>query len=208
MIRVLLGIISTSVYKYMGLKNFIKSKRNIGYLVLLSVVIFGCLWAFIYSGIITQSFKDKIVSQTYNNQEAEIENLLVTETKEGEKLWELYAEKGTYSDQDSIVFLEDLIGNFYDNNKVKASFKADNGTYNSKLKEIKLFNNVILVYDDGTNITTDRLEYKGKNEDIIAQGNIRIEKPNEVVIFGSKAILKGDFSDFNIEGRTKTQFYM
>ena len=55
---------------------------------------------------------------------------------------------------------------------------------------------------------TDRLIYSGKNEDIEAIGNIRIEKPNEAIIMGNKAILKGDFSDFHIIGRTKTQFYM
>ncbi len=192
----------------MTLKNLIKNKKVLGYVILFLVIITGCFLSFIYAEIITKPIKDKINDNTYNYKEAEIENLLVTETKEGEKLWELYAEKGMYSDSDNIVLLTDLIGNFYDGNKVKASFKADNGTYNSEKKEIILYNNVFLVYFDGTNIQTDRLEYKGKNEDIVAHGNIRIEKPNEAIIFGSKAILKGDFSDFHIEGRTKTQFYM
>ncbi len=192
----------------MTLKNFIQKKKNLGYFILFSIIVIACLWAFIYAGMITKNFKHKIADQTYNNKEANIENLLVTETKEGEKLWELYSESGMYSDVDNIVYLEDLIGNFYDKNAVKASFKADNGTYNATQKEIILYNNVLLVYDDGTNIQADRIEYKGKNEDITAQGNIRIEKPDEAVTYGSKAILKGDFSDFHIEGRTKTQFYM
>ena len=113
-----------------------------------------------------------------------------------------------YTDADNIVLLENLIGNFYEDDKVKASFKADKGTYNSTKKQIILYDNVVLVYIDGTNIMTDRLIYSGKNEDIEAIGNIRIEKPNEAIIMGNKAILKGDFSDFHIIGRTKTQFYI
>ncbi len=192
----------------MALSDYIKSKKKYVYIVAFTLIAFACLWAFIYASIITNSFKNKISSQTYQNKEANIENLLVTETKDGKKLWELYAETGKYSDVNNIVFLEDLIGNFYDDDKVKASFKADKGTYNSTNKNIILSDNVILVYDDGTNITTERLEYKGKNEDIVAVGNVRIEKPDEAIIIGSKAILKGDFSDFHIEGRTKTHFYM
>lgn len=192
----------------MDMKKIFKRKRNILYVVLFSFIIIACLWSFIYAGMITKSFKNKINDNSYNNKEANIENLLVTETKEGEKLWEMYAENGRYSDIDSVVFLENIIGNFYDDKKVKASFKADRGTYHSIKKEIILYDNVLLVYEDGTNIKADRIKYSGKGQDIIALGNIRIEKPNEAIIFGNKAILKSDYSDFHIEGRTKTQFYM
>ncbi len=189
-------------------EKLFKKKRNIAYVVLFSVIIIGCLWAFISASVITKTFKNKIIDQTYKNKEANIESLLVTETDQGKKLWELYADTGMYTDADNIVLLENLIGNFYEDDKVKASFKADKGTYNSTKKQIILYDNVVLVYIDGTNIMTDRLIYSGKNEDIEAIGNIRIEKPNEAIIMGNKAVLKGDFSDFHIIGRTKTQFYM
>lgn len=192
----------------MVLKNFIKNKRNLAGIIFFAIIVFACIWAFVYAGIITASFKDKIIDQTYNNKEANIENLLVTETKESQKLWELFADSGRYSDTDSVVFLEGIIGNFYDDKVVKASFKADRGTYHTEKKEIILYDNVFIVYADGTNIITDRLTYSGKETDIVAQGRVRIEKPNEAIIYGSKAVLKGDFSDFHIEGRTQTKFYM
>ena len=192
----------------MAIKNFFNSKKNIAFTIVLVVIIILCIWSFIYAGIITKSFKNKIVNQTYNNKEANIENLLVTETKDGEKLWELFADTGTYSDNNNVVLLEGAIGNFYEDGKVKASFKADRGTYHSLKKEIILYNNVLIVYADSTNISADRIFYAGKDKDIEAVGNVRIEKPDEVIVYGNKAILKGDFSDFHIEGRTKTQFYM
>ncbi len=192
----------------MKLEKILKDKKNLAYIITFSIIAIACLWAFIYAGIITKSFKNKIIDQTYQNKEANIENLLVTETKDGDKLWELYSEVGRYSDTDNIVFLEKVLGNFYKDKKVKSSFKSDSGTYHSIKKEIILYGNVLIVYDDGTNIQCDRIKYAGKNEDIKASGNVRIEKPNEAIIMGNEAVLKGDFSDFHIEGRTQTQFYM
>ena len=192
----------------MTLKKILSDKKNLAYVILFSVVTIACLWAFISAGIITKSFKHKLIDQTYNNKEANIESLLVTETKDGEKLWELFADKGTYNDIDNVVLLEDIVGNFYEDKKVKASFKADKGTYNTTKKQVILYDNIVMVYEDGTNIEADQIIYSGKGEDIIATGKIRIEKPNEAIIWGTRAILKGDFTDFNIEGRTKTQFYM
>ena len=192
----------------MALKNILKDKKSLAIIVSFTILVIACLWAFISAGIITKTFKDKIIEQTYNNKEANIESLLVTETKDGQKLWELYADVGTYTDTDNIVLLQNLIGNFYDDNKVKASFKADTGTYNATTKQIILFNNVILVYEDGTNLQTERLTYSGKETDIIAEGKVRIEKPGEAVVMGNKAILSSDYKDFHIEGRTETHFYM
>lgn len=192
----------------MALEKFLKNKKNVAIAVGFLAIILLCIWAFVSAGMITKSFKTKIIEQTYKNKEANIESLLVTETKDGEKLFELYAETGRYSDTDNIVFLTDLIGNFYEENKVKASFKSNEGTYDSNTKHIVLTGDVLIVYFDGTNISTDMLVYKGKQEDIRAIGNVRIEKPNEAVIMGEEAVLDGDYSDFHIDGRTKTQFYM
>lgn len=192
----------------MSVKNFLTNKKNILYVAAFSIIALACLWAFISASVITSSFKNKILNQTYQNKEANIESLLVTETKDGAKLWELFAETGTYTDSNNIVLLEGIIGNFYDDNAVKASFKADKGTYNADKKQIILYDNVILVYKDGTNISAQRIRYDGKDTDIIAEGDVRIEKPNEAVLIGNKAVLDKNYKDFHIEGRTETRFYM
>ena len=192
----------------MSVKNFLTNKKNILYIAAFSIIALACLWAFISASVITSSFKNKILNQTYQNKEANIESLLVTETKDGAKLWELFAETGTYTDSNNIVLLEGIIGNFYDDNAVKASFKADKGTYNADKKQIILYDNVILVYKDGTNISAQRIRYDGKDTDIIAEGDVRIEKPDEAVLLGNKAVLDKNYKDFHIEGRTQTRFYM
>ena len=189
-------------------KQKVKSYKNILVTVLFALIAIGCLWAFLYAGLVTKSFKNKIIQNTYKAKEAAIENLLVTETKNGQKLWEMFADVGSYTEVDGIVLLDNIIGNVYGETGVKASFKADKGTYNSNNKQIILYDNVYMIYFDGTNITTDRLIYSGKDKDIVAEGKVRIERPNSAVIYGSKAVLSPDYKDFNITGRTKTHFYM
>jgi len=195
----------------MALKDIFKRKRNAAYILTAAMIIISSLWAFIYAGSVTKSFKQKILDNTYNSKEAAVENMLLTETKDGQKEWELFAETGTYAETNGIVLLERLTGNVFEENGsgiVKASFKADKGTYNTKSRQIIFYDNVIMVYNDGTNIKTDKLVYSGKNEDIIAEGNVLINSPDKASSSGMRAVLNGDYSKFDIKGRTQTRFYM
>lgn len=182
-------------------------KKNIGYIVVFSVILIACLWAFISAGIITKNFKAKMKNEDYARKEVDINNLLVTETKDGKKLWELFAETGHYDNKNNVAYLNDIIGNFYDKEKVVASFRSSEGTYNQDKKEIVLYNDTVIVYKDGSNVRANRIVWAGKNTDIKAQGNIRLEKPGQAIVYGSNAVLKYDFSDFKIKGRTRTELY-
>ncbi len=182
-------------------------KRDIGYIVVFSVIVIACLWAFISAGVITKNFKSKISTEDFSKKEVDIENLLVTETKNGEKLWELFAENGHYDNLNNVVLLNDIIGNFYDENKVVASFKSSQGTYNADTKKIVLYSDTLIVYKDGSNVRANRIVWAGSDKDITAQGKIRLEKPGEAIIYGSNAVLKNDLSDFKIHGRTRTELY-
>lgn len=182
-------------------------RRNIGYIAVFLIVLLACLWAFISAGIITKNFKAKIKNEDFAKKEVDIESLLVTETKNGKKLWELFAENGHYDNKNNVAFLNNIIGNFYDNDKVVASFKSAQGTYNAATKQIVLYNDTLIVYKDGSNVRANRIVWAGKTTDIKAEGRIRLEKPNQAVIYGSSAVLKNDLSDFKIQGRTRTELY-
>lgn len=182
-------------------------KKNIGYIVVFSIIVLACLWAFISAGIITKTFKTKMLKDDYAKKEVNIENLLVTETKDEKKLWELFADTGHYDNKDNVAYLDDIIGNFYKGDEVVASFKSSRGTYNYITKQIILYNDTVIVYKDGSNIRASRIKWAGKNKDIIAEGQIRLEKPNQMIIHGTKAVLNSSFSDFKIYGRTRTEIY-
>ncbi len=181
--------------------------KRIGYIVIFSIIVIACLWAFISAGIITRNFKKEASQDDFSKKQVDIQNLLVTETKDGKKLWEMFAEKGHYDNKTNIVFLEDIIGNFYQNGEVVASYKSNQGTYNSEIKKVVLYNNSLIVYKDGSNFSASRIEWAGKNKDIVASGTIRLEKPKEAIIYGNKAVLSSDLSDFRVEGRTRTEIY-
>lgn len=182
-------------------------RKNIGYIIVFSIILIACLWAFISAGIITKNFKAKMKNEDFAKKEVDIESLLVTETKNGKKLWELFAENGHYDNKNNVAFLNDIIGNFYEKEKVVASFKSSQGTYNAETKQIVLYNDTVIVYKDGSNLRANRIVWAGKDVNIEAQGNIRVEKPNEAIIYGASATLKPDLSDFKIKGRTRTELY-
>ncbi len=183
-------------------------KINILYISVFIIIIFAVIWAFMSAGIITRNFNKNIMNNPAENKEVNIEGLYVTDTKNGVKSWELFADTGHYDNTQNIVFLTDIIGNFYDNEKVVVSFKAKRGTYTTEDKHINLHEDVVFVHHNGANITADRITWKGKEENITAVGNVRVEKPGEVIIYGQEAVLKPELDDFKINGRTKTLFYL
>ncbi len=182
-------------------------KRKIAYIVVLVLVIIGCLWAFISAGMITRSFKKEMLSDAGQKQELNIKNLVITETKEDKKYWELYAEDGYYDSVNKVAILYDLVGNFYDNDKVVLSMKSTKGTFDENSKKVVLYDDTYIIYKDGTNVTADRFVWKGKDEDITAQGNVVIRKYAELRTFSDKAVLSNKQTQIKIIGRSKTELY-
>ena len=182
-------------------------KRKIAYIVVLVLIIIGCLWAFISAGMITRSFKKEMLSDAGQKQELNIKNLVITETKEDKKYWELYAEDGYYDSVNKVAILYDLVGNFYDNDKVVLSMKSTKGTFDENSKKVVLYDDTYIIYKDGTNVTADRFVWKGKDEDITAQGNVVIRKYAELRTFSDKAVLSNKQTQIKIIGRSKTELY-
>lgn len=185
----------------------LKNKRNIGFLVLVLIVAGACLWAFISAGVITQGFKKRLADESLGKQEVTIQNLLVTETKEGVKTWEMFAEQGYYDNTNQVAVLSDIVGNFYKDNEVVASFKSARGTYNQVKREIILYEDSLIVYKDGSNVSANQMSWAGKGTDVLANGNVRMELPNKVIVYGEKAVLNSEFNDLQVLGRTKTEIY-
>lgn len=99
-------------------------KKNRFYLIILAIIIIALLWAFVSATVITKSFQKKAKENKLANKKIYVEDLLITETKDGKKYWEIFADKGHYADSDKIAFVTNSIGNFYEDEEVKASFKS------------------------------------------------------------------------------------
>ena len=108
--------------------------------------------------------------------------------------------------ESKVVLLYKPLGNFYDkDNNVIMSFKSDKGTYQEDNKKIILYDNILIVYKDGTYVTADKLIWAGKDEDTVALGHVRIIQDGKVKTSGDKAILSNQMTHFSIDGETKTE---
>lgn len=182
-------------------------KRKIAYIIILSAILIGCIWAFISAGVITRNFKKEVLGSAGEKQELNIKNLVITETKENKKYWELYAESGYYDSKNKVAILYDLIGNFYDDDKVVLSMKSTKGTFDENSKKVILYDDSYIIYKDGTNVTADRFIWQGRDKDIVANGNVIIRRYGEIRTFSDKAVLSNQQTQVKIIGRSKTELY-
>lgn len=182
-------------------------KRTI-YLILVLALVGVLAWAFISAGIITHNFnRDQLVG-TENRQELDVSGIILTETKGNTKFWEIYAETGYYNSDNKVALLNNITGNFYDqNNQVSMSFESSKGTYNEEKKQVIMYNNTHIVIKDGTSLYCDRLTWSGSDKDIVASGNVRINRNNQLVSVAQKALINPDYSNFKIVGKTVTKIY-
>lgn len=183
------------------------SKRKIAYIVVLVIFVLGCLWAFIAAGVITKNFKKEALESAGEKQELNIENLIITETKEDKKYWELYAESGYYDSKNKVAILYNVIGNFYDDDKVVLSMESTKGTFDETTKKVVLYDDTYIIYKDGTNVTADRFTWQGNDKDIVAEGKVVIQRYGEIRTFSNEAILGNSMTNIRIKGRSKTELY-
>ena len=183
------------------------SKRKITYIVILSLVVLGCAWAFISAGVITKNFKKEAINNAGEKQKLNIENLIITETKEDKKYWELYAESGYYDSQNKVAILYNVIGNFYDDDKVVLSMESSKGTFSEETKKVVLYENSYFIYKDGTDVRADRFVWQGNDKDIVAQGNVIIRRNGELRTISNEAVLTNQMTSVRIKGRSKTELY-
>lgn len=188
--------------------NLLKlGKKRIIYLGAFLILVGVLAWAFISAGIITHNFnRDKLIG-TENRQQLDISSMILTETKEGKKYWEIYGESGYYNSDNKVAMLNNVTGNFYKNNEVSMSFESSKATYNEVKKQIILYKDTHIVLKDGTSLYTDRLIWSGSDKDIYAKGNVKIIRKNELISTAEKAVISSDYTSFKIIGKTVTKLY-
>lgn len=197
-------------------KNYLKKiytvfigldKKKRAYLITGLTVVAVMLWAFISAGIITGNFNRAQLKGTENEQKVDALGLIITETKEGKKYFEIYGETGHYSNDHSIATLYNVIGNFYKGDDISMSFQSSKGTYDETNKIITLYENTYIVLSDGISLNTDKLTWSGNDKATIAEGNVIIKKGNEMISKADKCIISPGYDKFKIAGKTQTKVF-
>ena len=182
-----------------------KKKRS--YLIAIFLVVFVMSWAFISAGIITANFNRSQIKGKEDEQKVDAVGIIITETKDGNKYFEIYGETGNYSNDHSVATLNNVIGNFYQKNEVAMSFQSSKGTYDEKTGVITLYDNTYIVLKDNTSLNTDKLTWSGSDKETVAEGHVLIKKNNEMVATADKGYIGVGYEKFKIVGNTKTKIY-
>lgn len=199
-----------NVKKY--LKNFFERfksfdrKQRVYFIAVLSIILV-MVWAFISAGVITSNFNRSQLKNSENEQKVDAQGIIITETKETKKYFEIYGETGHYSNDHSIATLNNVIGNFYKNNEVAMSFQSSRGTYDENTGIITLYDNTYIVLKDGVSLNTDKLVWSGSDKETVATGHVVIKKGADMISTADKCIIGSGYDKFKIIGKTTTKVY-
>jgi len=189
----------------MNIKNLSKKKRV--YLMIILAFTGILLWAYITARVITHDFNRQQVSGAQDQQQAVVKGIILTETKDDHKYWEVYAETGNWDSTNGIAVLNDVIANFYEGDDVSMSLKSSKGTYNSKTKVITLYEKTFIVIDGGITLNADKLTYVNSQTPIVAEGHIKVRKDNALISTADKIVISPDYDNFKIIGNTVSKVY-
>lgn len=189
----------------MNWNNIPKKKR--AYIILTLTIIGILAWAFITAGVITHDFNRKQIAAQGDQQEAIVHGIILTETKDEQKYWEIYGETGKWDSKAGIAQLNKVIGNFYKDNEVSMSLKSSKGTYDSKSGHITLYEDTYIALKDGIILKADKLNWIDSRTPIVAEGHVEIQKGKELHSTADKITISADYSSFKIEGNTVSKVY-
>lgn len=195
---------------YMDLKSRFHNltKKQKAYIGALSVILALLMWAFISAGVITHNFNRSQLQTDKDRQEALIHGIILTETKDENKYWEIYGETGNYDSNHGVAMLNNVVGNFFnDNNEVSMSFESSKGTYNEKKAQIILYENTFIVLKDLTTLRANKLVWSGKDHPVVAEGNVRITRNNQFLALAKRVEISPDYEHFKIIGNTVSKVF-
>lgn len=87
------------------------------------------------------------------------------------------------------------------------SFTAPKGTYNSENKQISLLENVRVVGKDDAELTANKVSWVMSEDVVRAEGNVVINKADEIIALSNKATITKDFEKIEIIENAEVRVY-
>lgn len=186
------------------------SKKTMLSLAVIGFIVIISAWAFSSSLKISRQIKSSQVNVDKNKDEAVIEKPFITETRNGNKFLEVYADSGTYDSTKNGTLLTNVKGNFYKESKVALSFESPKGIYYQKSKEVKLIGGSKAVTTDDISVIANEMHWISKKNQIIATGNVKINKSQQYETQSDGAIFyikDAVIRNFKIMGKAQTNVF-
>ncbi len=193
------------IYYYMKWQSF-TNKQKI-YIIASAAIVLILLWSFFSAKLLTSGLNRKDIEQGGDSQQAVVEGIILTETKDEEKYWEIYGDTGVYDSRQEVATLNGVLANFYKDNKVSMSIKSSKGTYDSKDKKITLYEDTYLVIKEGLTLSADKLVWTGNDKPIFAYGHVIITKDDQFMANADEIEISADYENIKIKGNTVSKIY-
>lgn len=171
-------------------------------------MVFGilCIWAFAVSNSIMG--ESKITESESDEQEQiAIRELIITETKDGKKFWEVYADTGNFDKGNNEAVLNNISANFYKDEAVVLSVASPVAVYDSEKKEITLKGGAQGANNKNIYIKAEEIRWAGSKDEILAKGNVKIIRQDQVMTVSDKSLFDTDFTNLEISGDANTYVY-
>lgn len=183
------------------------TKKQKAYIISIALIVVVMFWSFFSAKILTANLNRKDLTNGGDSKQAVVEGVILTETKDKVKYWELYAENGTYNSNDDVASLNDVNANFYKQNEVSMSIQSSQGEYDAKNGVITLFDDTYVVLKDGLSLSADKLVWSGNDQPILAYGHVLITKGAEFMANADEIEISSDYEKIKIKGNTTSKVF-
>lgn len=183
------------------------SNKQKAYIIVSTMICVVLLWSFFSAKILTSNLNRKDLANGGDSKQAVVQGVILTETKDQVKYWELYAENGVYSSDRDVATLNDINANFYRDNEVSMSIQSAQGEYDANNGVITLYDDAYVVLKDGLSLSADKLVWSGNDKPIFAYGHVLITKGTEFMASADEIEISSEYDNIKIKGNTTSKVY-
>ena len=132
----------------------------------------------------------------------EYEGNTISEEKDGQKIWEMTADKIKMDSVTQLAEIENVDGKFYQEDGKVLSVKGKTGVYNQQTKDVHLEGDVVLTDADGAKITGKNLDWNNAEGTITATEDVKIYR-EDMRATGDLAASNDGFKHFYMKGNVR-----
>jgi len=113
--------------------------------------------------------------------EQAIENFTLTHTSQGEKKWELEADRAEIYKREGKTIVQKLKIKFYDQGKITSVLIAREGELHSQSGDMEVRGDVVVTSEEGTTLKTESLKWDANRNKIVTDDLVRQEKGDTII---------------------------